>query len=73
MKDFKKYLENSLSKEYIEVYCNENSSVGEIKRGIRRGLEEHIEELLEETHHIKIINNKLLKSLGKSLDKGVKK
>ena len=61
MKDFKKYLDNSLSKEHILVYCNENSTAGEIKRGVRRGLEEHIEELMEEIHHIKIINKKLLK------------
>ena len=73
MKDFKKYLENSISKEYIKVYCNENNTAGQIRRGIRRGLEEHIEELLEEIHHTKIVNEKLLNSLGKSLDIGVKK
>lgn len=73
MKDFKKYLDNSMSKDYILVYCNENSTPGQIRRGIRRGLEEHLEELTQELHHTKIINEKLLKVLGDTLDEGIKK
>ena len=72
MKDFKKYLDNSMSKEHILVYCNENSTPGQIRRGIRRGLEEHLEELMEQVYHTKIINEKLLKALGETLDKGIK-
>jgi len=73
MKDFKKYLNNSMSKDYILVYCNENSTPGQIRRGIRRGLEEHLEELIIELYDIKIINKKLIKALEESLDKGIKK
>ena len=73
MKDFKKYLDNSMSKDYILVYCNENSTPGQIRRGIRRGLEEHLEELTEELYHTKIINEKSIKALGDTLDEGIKK
>jgi hypothetical protein len=73
MKDFKKYLNFSISKDYIETYCTENSTKKEIRRGIRRGLEEHIEELLDDRDRLNEMIIKLSQALGESLDMGVKK
>ena len=73
MKDFKKYLDFSMSKDYIENYCSEQSTKKEIRRGIRRGLEEHIEELIDECDHLNEMILKLTQALGESLDMGIKK
>jgi len=48
-KSKRKYLDNSLSKEYIMTYIGCEMS---FERAVRRGLEEHIEDLLTQLYHL---------------------
>tara|TARA_R110002012_G_scaffold312883_1_gene524000 strand:- start:79 stop:285 length:207 start_codon:yes stop_codon:yes gene_type:complete len=59
MEKYQNYIENSLSKGYIENYCTKDSDKKELKRAIRRGLEEHVEDLLGENIQLNHMITKL--------------